>query len=84
MSCFQFNHNFLYRKQNQNSSKTCLRYRIDISNHIRKLTYLIMWSEKYQAKIEGTNGRKLLQTSDIQLSISLKPETQNEFHERPN
>ena len=42
-----------------------------------------MWSEKYQVEIEGTNERKLLQTSNIQLNISLKLETQIELRENP-
>ena len=47
------------------------------------MTYLIPWSEKYQAEIEGTDEREMLQTFDIQLNISLKPETQIEFCENP-
>ena len=41
-----------------------------------------MWSDKYQAEIEGTTGRELLQIIDIQLNISLKLETQIEFCEK--
>ena len=83
MSFFQFNHNFYYSQRNQITSKTHLTYRRDISKSIRKLTYIFSWSEKYHVEIEGTNGHSMLQTSDIQLNISLKPETQIEFREKP-
>ena len=41
-----------------------------------------MWSEKYQAEIEGTDKREMLQTYDIQLNISLKPKTKIEFRRK--
>ena len=48
----------------------------------KELAYLTLWSEKYQAEIECIDEHGLLQTSDIQLNIYLKPETQIEFHEK--
>ena len=47
------------------------------------MTYLILWSEKYQAEIECTDRRELLQTFDIQLNIYLKQETEIEFRKKP-
>ena len=72
----------LLQQHNKILSKTHLRYKRDISNHIKKFMYLIPWSDKYRAEIHGMNKCDLLQASDIKLNISLKPKTQFELCEK--